>query len=379
MEEMIQHCQQELNKNWERLAQLHMHIKDSSVQDNSECVFVFPLSFVAEKCYNYEPIQQLSKLFTSFTYSKETIFMNFQVIFLPYGYSEKKQGVFVKTKATPHKRIIIRWNNPEDYVIADSFQDAAIAFLSEPFLDDKEIKNSQKKDFSQDQCVIHSIQMNSSIWIIGPFIPSVESENKPNTRLFYRIAAAVTYRSTSDGSFIDYIRSLHTDDPIMVSAPWELNLLKCPERDICPSSTEAINSRRLGVLLLSTIQQLSKMTNSSHDLFLQSAYNSSSFIQFIKIGFLYSSPESIVPINTSTTVATEFPICCNFQEELPEAFHNLFGTSDMVYLTAEKGKNRNIRLLTMKKLLVDFFPPMYQMTDHPMLVQWLYSVPFPSP
>jgi len=36
-------------------------------------------------------------------------------------------------------------------------------------------------------------------------------------------------------------------------------------------------------------------------------------------------------------------------------------------------------LLTMKKVLLEFFPPMHPIVDHPMLMEWLYSVPFPSP
>jgi len=42
-------------------------------------------------------------------------------------------------------------------------------------------------------------------------------------------------------------------------------------------------------------------------------------------------------------------------------------------------ENMLIRLLCLKKRLCEWFPPMSPITNHPMLTEWLYSVPFPSP
>jgi len=77
----------------------------------------------------------------------------------------------------PHHQIILRWNGPNNCPVARSFQDAAIAFLSKPFLLDKQIWNSDDKQYSQDFSVVRSIHLNSSIWVIGPFIPTLDSNS----------------------------------------------------------------------------------------------------------------------------------------------------------------------------------------------------------
>jgi len=126
-------------------------------------------------------------------------------------------------------------------------------------------------------------------------------------------------------------------------------------------------------MLMSTIQQLCRTANSSTDLYLQTDYKNHSFAQFITIGFWYCSNMDIQWTSLDT-----FPLCSDVQQELPKAFHILFSSAQLMYLTTKDALGQSIQLLTMKKILMEFFPPIFLIDEHPMLTEWLYSVPFPS-
>jgi len=67
------------------------------------------------------------------------------------------------------------------------------------------------------------------------------------------------------------------------------------------------------------------------------------------------------------------------QQELPEPFHTLFSSAQLTYVTTKDHFGQTIRLLTMKRVIMEIFPPMLPINEHPMLADWLFSVPFPSP
>jgi len=52
---------------------------------------------------------------------------------------------------------------------------------------------------------------------------------------------------------------------------------------------------------------------------------------------------------------------------------------DVSYITTADDGGMNIRLLSMKKHLSLLFPPMPRIREHELLMEWLYSVYFPSP
>jgi len=367
---------EELNRKWELLSQLHMRqIAQPPADANGlHSVLAFPLSFVVEKCYKYDPLIVLGKAMKNYKYAKNQFLMQFQIVFFPYGYNECEHEPYLNKSILPNHRVLIRCDSSKNFVHATKIQHAFIAFLSEPFVLDKDLQNLDKEDFPQDENVIHSIQMNSSVWIIGPFVPACDT-----SRLYYRIAAGATYRSSADGSFVHYIRSLCTDDKRIPSASWKLDLLEFPKNDPCPVDHTSINSRRLGVMLMSTIQQLSLIACSKPDLYLQTDYNNQSFLYFISIGFWYSSLHLELTINGQRQASKGYPLCCNVTEELPKTLHELVTSADLGYITTPQPGAAEIRLLTMKKVLLEFFPPMRPVVDYPMLTEWLYSVPFPSP
>jgi len=108
--------------------------------------------------------------------------MQFQVLFSPHGYQECSHGNDIKKNTLPHRHILMRWDDNKNLILANSFQDAAIAFLSEPFVPHEQKWHLEKKQFLKDLNVIHSIQMNSLIWVIGPFVPTKDNESN---RLYY--------------------------------------------------------------------------------------------------------------------------------------------------------------------------------------------------
>jgi len=130
---------------------------------------------------------------------------------------------------------------------------------------------------------------------------------------------------------------------------------------------------------MSTIQQLSHTANWSIDLYLQTDYKNQSFIWFITIGFWYSSLHYKFHVDSQGTIPDMFPICSNMKQELPETFHKLCNNTHLTYVITSDHLGQDILLLTMKKLLLEFFPPTCLINEHPMLTQWLYSVPFPPP
>ena len=368
------HVVEDYNKEWERLSQLHM--RQTTIppkNDASSYVFIFPLSFVVKKCYDYAPLNTLADAFVPYVSDKVRYSMQFQVIFLPNGYSHREHNDYLTKKAMPHHRPILTWKNAKEWTV-ETFQNAAISFLSEPFLPEQQSRNSDDMANHQDTSVINSIHINSSIWVIGPFIPTSDDASVLKARKYYRIAAGLTYRSTQSGSFIHYIRALYTDGTSRPSAPWDLNLLSFHQNHASSTDITSINSRRLGVMLMSTIQQLCRSANSSTDLYLQTDLKNRSFARFITIGFWY-----YFKLDTEGTSPATLPLCSDLQQELPEAFHSLFSSAQLTYVTTKHPFGQTIRLLTMKRVIMEIFPPMFPFQEHPMLTEWLYSVPFPSP
>jgi len=82
MEQVFQNNKQsmdQLNRKWELLSQLHMWqiALPPANADTSHSVLAFPLSFIVEKCYNYDPLITLGKATKNNKYAKN----------LPYGIS----------------------------------------------------------------------------------------------------------------------------------------------------------------------------------------------------------------------------------------------------------------------------------------------------
>ena len=127
-------------------------------------------------------------------------------------------------------------------------------------------------------------------------------------------------------------------------------------------------------MLMSAIQQLCHTADSSTDLYLQTDYKNRSFARFITIGFWYcSNPD------TQQTSPDRLPLCSDMQQELPQPFHTLFSSAQLTDVTTKDCFGQTIWLLTMKRVIMEIFPPMFQIDEHPMLTEWLFSVPFPSP
>ncbi len=180
------------------------------------------------------------------------------------------------------------------------------------------------------------------MWVIGPYILDSEVEHVVKTTRYYRIAAGMTYRISAAGTLIHYLRSLYTNDDCIPSASWNLDLLQYPHNDGVQNSQGSINSKRFGVMLLSTIQQLCKMTSSNTDLFLQADYTSRSFIWLITIGFYYTSQHLKHQSDTERTASDKHPLCFAHKEELPDEFHNLINTGELSYLTTASPNGSNI-------------------------------------
>ncbi len=89
---MNQQHMEQCNIDWERLCRLHNATNLPLDNDLSHHVLSFPLSFVVEKCYNYSPLMNLSKAFATYNFSKQCKTIDFQVLFLPYGYNDLDHG-----------------------------------------------------------------------------------------------------------------------------------------------------------------------------------------------------------------------------------------------------------------------------------------------
>jgi len=66
--------------------------------------------------------------------------------------------------------------------VANTFQDAAIHFLLEPFMDQEDIDTQPDKHLP----ILF-------IWVIGPYIPENEDGNASKNQLYYHIVVAVTF------------------------------------------------------------------------------------------------------------------------------------------------------------------------------------------
>jgi len=248
-----------------------------------------------------------------------------------------------------------------------------IHFLSEPFLTDEDYCRLGKEDYATDDYVVTSFALNSSMLVIGPYIPE---ENHKNDRMYYRIVAAVTYRSTPEGSYINYIRSVATNDERILSSPWDISLLLSEESVHFPKSEKEkwINSRRIGVMLMCTIQALCRKENVCTDIYLQTEYLNQSFLWFIMIGFWYSRQHY-----ASNHRKKGFPLCMDAQKELPPSLAEFAQIGDVSYITSKSNESMAIQLLIMKSFLADLFAPVCKFSYHGMSQKWLFSVPFPAP
>jgi len=134
------------------------------------------------------------------------------------------------------------------------------------------------------------------------------------------------------------------------------------------------------VILMCAIQELCISAKTRFDLYLQTSYPCKSFIWFIMLEFCYSSLHFGPNVDINEEKATGFPLCSDPSEELPENLASLAVKGEVVYASSVEDEKEGvmIRQLYFKKQLYEWFPPM-STTDHSLLTQWLYSVPFPPP
>ena len=173
----------------------------------------------------------------------------FQVLCFPHGYNEKIMGAYIKDNYLPQRKILCRYTGGENFIVGKIFQEAVVSFILEAFVSGEEIAELGEKGLPHDSGIVSSLVTNSLIWVVGPFIPTNEKGERFGDWLYYRIAAGVLYRSTPDGTYIDYIRSVNTTTSTILSIPWDISLLRFPNRDECPEmeKDKSINSWRLGV------------------------------------------------------------------------------------------------------------------------------------
>jgi len=116
----------------------------------------------------------------------------------------------------PWKRIFIRDNSEDNKFAALKIKDAAVHFLLEPFLSDEDYVALGNKAIVTSDYAIHLMSLNSSMWVIGPFVPCKGEESD---WLYYHIATALAYHMTPQGTFIIYyIRSLSTEGECISSS-----------------------------------------------------------------------------------------------------------------------------------------------------------------
>jgi len=345
-----------LDKDWEMVAKSQMnHGTKPPSTSPSKYVLSFPLSYVVDKCYKYSPLVTLGKAFAEKSIHKEKYLLPFQVLCFPYGYDHSILNKYLQSKFFPQYKIIIRGDGQERFLPAQTFREAAVSFLSEPFALDEDIAKLGFDEFPEDTTVCSSVVSNSSIWVIGPCI--CMSQNKANTleeRCYYRIAAAVTYCATPSGMYIMYIRS-YTGDECFSQLPWDISLLKFPNDDDKPTTRTSIDSQRLGVLLLCAIQSLSDSQKSLIDLYLQTDFHNQSFMWFITFGFCYSLNHFGPVLDDIATTQEEFPLCSNASNELPEELGRSAHFGDISYITAADDGRTSIRLLTLKNIYQHYY------------------------
>ena len=134
----------------------------------------------------------------------------------------------------------------------------------------------------------------------------------------------------------------------------------------------------MGVFLFAVIQTLCEHERSNNFLYLQCDHTKQPFSRFITIGFWYSIKHYLFYSIRPEDSKKPYPFCSKFGE-LPFALFTLAGKGEICYKIVLDTQNENIRLLTLKKSLATWFPPSMPITDHPLLTEWLFSVPFPIP
>ncbi len=356
------------------------HAKRYTETDPAKRMVVFPLSYLVDKCYKYSPLVTLGKCYVTKTIDKKKCNLPFQVLCFPHGYKEDIMGRHIQNNYLPQRKILCRYSGGDNFVVAKSFLQAVVSFMSEPLLSDEEIAGLEEKGLPNNAGVVSSLAINSSIWVVGPFIPSNGYGERRDDQLYYRIAAGVLYRSTPEGTYIDFIRSVNTSTSTILSVPWDISLLRFPNRNERPEmeKDKSINSRRLGVFLFCVIQGLCKHKESNISLFLQCEHTKHSFSRLITIGFWYSRKHYVFYSLRPQESNRPFPFCSGFAE-LPFALSTLAGKGEICYKRVHETENEAIRLLMLKNSLATWFPPLTPLTDHPLLTKWLFSVPFPLP
>jgi len=188
----------------------------------------------------------------------------------------------------------------------------------------------------------------------------------------------VIYRSTPEQSYVDFIQSVNTDTSPILSVVWNISLLKFASVEECPTNMteKSINLQRLGVFLLSMIQRLCKHEQSSIKLYLQCDYTKHSFLRFISIGFWYSLKHYIA-LTMCAQVKGEFFSFCVKSSELLCLLYALARKGQICYRVVSDTQNNNIWLLFLTESLQEWFPPLMPIQQHPLLTEWLFSVPFP--
>jgi len=116
----------------------------------SKYVVSLPLSYVVDNCYRYSPLVLLSECFMEQVYQKKTVHFPFQVSFFPYGYEHKVMDKYLCKNYLPHVKICARLIDGGKCKVANNFLEAAIHFLTEPFMDHEDIQNQFNKHFFDD-------------------------------------------------------------------------------------------------------------------------------------------------------------------------------------------------------------------------------------
>ena len=105
---------------------------------------------------------------------------------------------------------------------------------------------------------------------------------------------------------------------------------------------------------------------------------------FITIGFCYAVQHYGPIVDIYEVPMSGFLLCSDPENELPKPMGSLAKKGELTYSgTFDEDTSLEsqmiMRLLYLKKRLCEWFPPISPITNHPFLMEWLYSVPFPSP
>jgi len=92
-------------------------------------------------------------------------------------------GKYLTNTYFPKFQIFMHQHNQEDMFLADNFHQAAVNVLSKPFINNNNLQKLGKNEIAQDPAVsTTSIRMNSSIWVIGPYIAYLHMlKTRPST------------------------------------------------------------------------------------------------------------------------------------------------------------------------------------------------------